>query len=203
VISIISKVIMHQHWFYGQEGNRLGPCTAQQLRELAIAGKILLTDTVWKEGIDRGVLATRVKNLFPLPATLSLSRDFTASVSQPAVPESSHAEGPLDKPTPRGSLEDAPEVVGSLDEGSPVKTPAPYQPSAEKKQVRKGRASAIKGAKITGQDGTTVQFRKLCTTCGYEDPSRATMPIRTGMTRIPFYCRKCRKPRDVEIQGMY
>jgi hypothetical protein len=194
---------MVQQWFYGQEGNKLGPCTAQQLRELASAGKIVLTDTIWKEGIDLGVLATRVKNLFPLPAILPLSRDVAAPVNQPAAHESTGIDARPAESIPSLSSGHAAEVAGTMEGSAPVKTPTPaYQPSGEKKQVKKGRAIALKGAKITGQDGTTVQFRKICTTCGHEDPSRTTLPIRTGMTRIPFYCPKCRKSREVEIQGL-
>ncbi len=58
------------------------------------------------------------------------------------------------------------------------------------------------GAKLMGQDGLTVQFKKICTTCGHEDATRSTIKIRTGVTRIQYYCPKCRKPRAVEIQGI-
>ncbi len=54
---------------------------------------------------------------------------------------------------------------------------------------------------IVGQDGTTVKFRKKCTTCNHEDRSWQTIPIPRGTIRVAFYCPKCRKQRQVEIHG--
>jgi hypothetical protein len=51
---------------------RFGPFSAAQLRQLATAGRLRATDTVWKEGMTKGALAARVKNLFPAPATEAL-----------------------------------------------------------------------------------------------------------------------------------
>jgi hypothetical protein len=59
-----------------------------------------------------------------------------------------------------------------------------------------------KGALIVGQDGTTVKFRKKCTTCGYEDGTRNLLKITNGVTRVGFYCPKCHKRREVEVQGI-
>jgi hypothetical protein len=39
---------------------------------LASTGAILLSDTIWKEGIAKGVVASRVKDLFPLTNGASL-----------------------------------------------------------------------------------------------------------------------------------
>jgi hypothetical protein len=55
---------MTTQWYYVHDAKRLGPFTARQLAELAAAGKILPTDTVWKEGMEKGVPAEKVKNLF-------------------------------------------------------------------------------------------------------------------------------------------
>jgi hypothetical protein len=195
--------MMHQQWFYGQEGHKLGPCTAQQLRELALAGKILLSDTIWKEGIDKGVLARRVKNLFPVPDLVPLRSDAAASAGQPVMLVPCPIQEYVPARAPETSPDQEAEVASTAQGNIPHKSPPPaYQPSGEKKPAKKGRALAIKGAKITGQDGISVQFRKMCTQCGHEDPSRMTIPIRTGMTRMVFYCRKCRKSRAVEIQGL-
>jgi hypothetical protein len=190
---------MSQQWYYGQEGHKVGPCTAQQLRDLASAGKIILSDTIWKEGTDQGMLANRVKNLFPAPPGPSPSSTVALADSGPAVQEQPVAEGQAESST------SAPEqpVQEAAAETAPANTvTAPYQAGADKKPVKKPRAMAIIGAKIFGQDGMTVQFKKICTKCGHEDASRSTIKIRTGITRVPFYCPKCRKPRDVAIQGM-
>ena len=189
---------MADHWYYGNAGRRQGPCSTQQLRDLAAVGKVLLTDTIWKEGTEQGQSAARVKNLFPPPGLLA------EALVSPLLPPDAPSEdsGALVADGPAG---DDPVAESSADVNADLPAvpvdPNKYVPSA-KKAERKGRALAIKGCIITSQDGTTVQYRKICTTCRYEDPTRTTMKLRLGMTRIAFYCRKCRKSRSVEIQGM-
>jgi hypothetical protein len=180
---------MNQLWFYGQTGNKLGPFSAQQLRDLALAGKILVTDTVWKDGIEKGVLRDRVKNLFPVPPGIAV----------PAVVAASQVAA-----DPAAAL--AP--VTSTEEPSappaPVDKPAVEQPAnkaAVAQAAKKLRALVLRGARIMGQDGAFMQFVKVCTTCKHEDTARTSMRIRTGKMKFNFFCRKCRKGRDVEIQG--
>jgi transcription elongation factor Elf1 len=60
---------------------------------------------------------------------------------------------------------------------------------------------AGKGAVIVGQDGTTVKYRKKCTTCGHEDSSWRSIPITRGTTRVSYFCPKCRRTCAVEIHG--
>ena len=59
-------------WYYAHDENRIGPFSSRQLKELASTGAILVCDTIWKEGIVKGVVASRVKNLFPLANGASL-----------------------------------------------------------------------------------------------------------------------------------
>lgn len=57
---------MSNRWFYAHADNaRLGPYTADEMRSLAISGDILRTDTIWVNDRPKGVLATRVQDLFP------------------------------------------------------------------------------------------------------------------------------------------
>ena len=56
---------MADRWYYAHGARRLGPFTARELSGLAAAGKLLPADTVWKEGMEKGVLAEKVKHLFP------------------------------------------------------------------------------------------------------------------------------------------
>ncbi len=149
---------MADRWYYARDENRLGPFSAKELRDLADAGRIVSTDTIWKDGVAAGVPAWRVKNLF-------------AAKPVPVAPP------------------------------PPARPAAPPQPTAGPSQPRKGRATAIRGAIIVTQDGTTVFFKKKCHRCGHEDNTRSRMPIATGTTRTRFFCPKCRKLGPVEIQG--
>jgi len=71
---------MAAFWYYAHNENRLGPFSSRQIKELAGAGAILLSDTIWKQGIAKGMLACRVKNLFPRANVESLK-----SVKPPAA----------------------------------------------------------------------------------------------------------------------
>src|SRR4029077_16118594 len=58
---------MAAHWYFATEQEKLGPFSSAQLKELAVVGRLSPTHTVWKEGVEKGVLAAKVKNLFPAP----------------------------------------------------------------------------------------------------------------------------------------
>src|SRR5258708_64845 len=70
--------LMDDEWYYEHGDNRGGPCSGRQLRELADSGKIVPKDTIWKEGVEGGVLAGKVKNLFP-----KADAAFSLAVSDP------------------------------------------------------------------------------------------------------------------------
>jgi hypothetical protein len=55
---------MVDRWYYAHDGARLGPFSSEQLKTLAAGGKILRTDTVWQEGVEKGALAAKVRSLF-------------------------------------------------------------------------------------------------------------------------------------------
>jgi hypothetical protein len=216
---------MADQWYYAHGGNKLGPFSARLFKDLADAGRILPTDTVWKEGIEKGVSAARVKNLLPrapasspadlsapapalspLPAEAQVEAPLVEAAAKtlpakppPAVaapPASAQEDQSGEKIAPGLSPEDGDQ---SLDE-EPAPLPAPPRPQPN--QPKKGRAIAAKGAVLISQDGQTVQYRKKCCKCGHEDASKNRMPIRHGLTRATFFCPKCRKLGPVEIQGM-
>ena len=56
---------MTDQWYYVHDSKRIGPLTARQLMERASAGQLKPTDMVWKEGMEKGIPAEKVKNLFP------------------------------------------------------------------------------------------------------------------------------------------
>jgi hypothetical protein len=84
--------------------------------------------------------------------------------------------------------------------------PAPAIPAAvapaPRPKEREKRVVEIRGGILCSQDGVSVRFKKKCTHCGQEEPARSTAQIRNGSMRVPFYCRKCKKPRTVEMRGI-
>jgi DNA-directed RNA polymerase subunit M/transcription elongation factor TFIIS len=56
---------MSDRWYFAHKDGKKGPFSGRQLMEMAGAGQILRTDTVWKEGVEKGVAASKVQYLFP------------------------------------------------------------------------------------------------------------------------------------------
>jgi GYF domain 2 len=201
-------------WYYAHEGLKSGPLSSRQLKDLADADLVFPIDTVWKEGTARGVLATKVKNLLtakpvhlilpnaqsapdeemtPPPNTgdLITSRlEACPIVSAEAAAATTALAGNGTEPAPDGST-----AVEAVD------APAAAAPRPQPLPTRRARATAGRGAEIVGQDGTTVKFRKRCIVCGYQDTCWHTMPIVNGLTRVSFFCPKCRKSRAAEVHG--
>jgi hypothetical protein len=170
-------------WFYSHDGVKIGPCSAQQLQQTAAAGGLVPTDTVWKEGTEKGALASKVKNLFAspeIPATLPALAPILAPASGPAEIE------PVAAADPAGV-----EAVAETRR----QAPPPQKPKTN-------RAVAGRGAIVVSQDGVRVSFRKTCIVCKYEDTCRHNVLIRQGKMSVPFFCPKCRKNRPVELQCM-
>jgi hypothetical protein len=197
---------MGNEWFYAREGGKLGPFTADRLKELAGAGQILPTDTVWKEGLERGVLASRVQHLFVAAVLITPEQGIMAApapLQNPATIISPMAEAvrpevnSVDFPATVSPPVDEPKQEAVTE---PAPKPNEYNP--QQSPAKKGRATAGRGAIIVSQDGFTVQYRKKCMRCNHEDASKNRMPIRSGMTRASYFCPKCRKLQQVEIQAI-
>ena len=179
---------MAMQWYYGRGSDISGPVSEAQLSSLVASGQVLRTDTVWQDDVEQGVAAGTVKSLFEsLP-----QREVMEEKSIPNViglsPEGSWIDptAPVEQPL----VADEPAV------------PAPPLVAPMPKPANRGRATAGKGVIIVGQDGKTVKFRLKCTVCGLEDSSWKTIAIPRGTARASFYCRKCRKTRDGEINGI-
>ena len=80
-------------WYYAHDGeDRQGPFSGEQLKEFAAQGVISPTATVWKGGVDDGVAAHLVKNLFaappiPTPAAAAPAEVAVEAAKPPAAPE--------------------------------------------------------------------------------------------------------------------
>ncbi|HVS35781.1 MAG TPA: GYF domain-containing protein [Gemmataceae bacterium] len=216
--------------FVARGDNTFGPFSAAQLRRLAATGQIQLTDSIWRHGaMEQAVFAAKVKNLFPAPPVLAAGKAPGAAETPGPTPAPTAAAVPSSAPVvPSAPPPDPSAALGRSDEAKPVTAAptnsapqdsaavvSPAEPSATAKAVprekappptpelvRKRRAIAVKGAVILSQDGVTVHYRKKCSQCGFEDRCRSVMPIGNGMTRGNFFCTKCRKGREVQIQGI-
>ncbi len=80
-------------WWYTKNGERQGPVSSSQLRQLAQSGELLPTDMVFKEGGSEWKLASTVSNLFP-PAASGGSSGFRTD--RPAREERNRGGGDFD-----------------------------------------------------------------------------------------------------------
>jgi hypothetical protein len=206
---------MASQWYYGERENRQGPFSDQQLRALADQGQIQPTDTIWKEGVEQGIPAHRVKNLLvpgaapasppapPAATTLASpppeTAEFEPADESPEAPPETAEYTPADESPetpPDGEAE-------ACEEAKPVEQPAEAAKSQPPPaRARKPKAVAIRGCVIVSQDGETVIFTKKCVQCGNAETGRSRRPIRMGTTRDTYFCKKCKKVRPVEIMGM-
>jgi len=153
------------------------------MKDLATLGSILRSDTVWKDGVEKGVLASKVKYLFTIPsASVIVSVQKVTALSKPATAPAA----------PPSAVEPA---AGSQER--PVA--AAPKPALVQKPAQKGKAVATKGAEIISQDGLKAKYRRICTVCKQKDVSVQTIVISNKTTNSGFYCPKCKKRRDVTI----
>ena len=63
---------MTDHWYYAKQGQRLGPISSQNLKQLAASGQITPTDLIWRKGMANWTPAEKVKGLtFASPPPLT------------------------------------------------------------------------------------------------------------------------------------
>jgi hypothetical protein len=135
---------MADQWYYSQGGDKVGPFSARQFKDLADAGRISPTDTVWKEGIELGVSAARVKNLLPLAPTGSAAVDVSDPLA-PALPPS-----PPPTAAPGGAT-----LVDGRAETPPAESPpavaAPPESSVSSPASAEAKQSAEKVSETPGR----------------------------------------------------
>jgi hypothetical protein len=217
---------MANQWYFARDGETAGPFSAAQLQKLAASGQIRRQDTVWVAGTDRRVSAAKVKGLFavapapvppaapaappapsrrrsPQPATLAVesSPPPAATAAAPATLAERLAAGEDLELAPGTKLwEDA--APAEPDDPAAEQPREAKQPSPPQAEARNKRVLAVKGGVLSAQDGKVVRYRKQCLRCGYLDTSMTTMPIRAGVTRVNFFCPKCRKSQQTEVTGV-
>jgi hypothetical protein len=69
---------MSTEWYYSSSGQKVGPVSENQIRQLAASGKLAASDLIWRAGQPNWVSAGSVPGLFPGPPPLP-----TAGHSQP------------------------------------------------------------------------------------------------------------------------
>lgn len=77
-------------WFYLSAGKKHGPIDSIELRKLARTGKVLPTDSIWKEGLPDWIEAADIEGLFTLaPTDIHTLNDTEEPADEDEEPESS------------------------------------------------------------------------------------------------------------------
>jgi len=206
---------MVDRWYFARDGRQSGPFSAAQLQELAAGGQLQPQDLVWKEGMAKGVPAVKVRKLFSDGQIAAAAAVPAVQVSPAPAPSEPSPSPPAPRLTPLAVRLASPEeldLAPAAHSAAPLPEAAPAlasQPVAQRKEtpppqapVKSLRVLGVKGGVLMSQDGTHVKYRKKCLRCGYADTSLTTMPIRSGVTRVNFFCPRCKKSQQVEIQGV-
>src|SRR5688572_23989710 len=85
---------MASAWYYEIDGERRGPVSSAQLRQLAVAGKLRPQHLIWKEGLKNKIRADLLKGLFdglptagaPVPAKQPTAAAPPALRQKPSAP---------------------------------------------------------------------------------------------------------------------
>lgn len=76
---------MADNWYVGKNGNKSGPFSPAELRDMASRGDLLPTDMVWKQGLASWVQASAIKGLFASSAA-AVSRPTAGPPTNPYAP---------------------------------------------------------------------------------------------------------------------
>jgi hypothetical protein len=87
---------MADNWYVGRNGQRSGPFTTPQVRQMAASGELKPSEMVWKEGMANWVAASTIKEFFT---------NAPSAVNPYAAPDTAISDGGGAKgPTPPGDL---------------------------------------------------------------------------------------------------
>jgi hypothetical protein len=64
---------MANQWYFAWDDHKFGPFSALQLQELAVLGRLQPSDIVWKNDMEKGVVAEKVQHLFGHPPVESFA----------------------------------------------------------------------------------------------------------------------------------
>jgi len=222
---------MAEKWFYAREGEKFGPFSATQLKELTATEQLRPQDTVWKEGMEQGVLAVKVRHLFsPIQAKGAPAQPGRRTVPVPAPPRSPSRQltpqppgldaDSVPPPSPpviqaislksRSILPDDLELIPIDDRiSAPTVSASPTDDTGsehsdvpEQEEVKKRRVLGVVGVVFPSKGGLVVKYGKKCLKCGYADTKLTTTPIQRGIRWTYFICPKCKKSQRVEIQSV-
>lgn len=77
---------METQWYYRKDGQKLGPVSSRQLKELAASGQLQPTDMIWREKLPKWAEARKVQGLFPRGNPVNSPNPQMAFSGEAAIP---------------------------------------------------------------------------------------------------------------------
>jgi len=139
-------------WYYTQQGQQQGPVAAAQLKQLAVSGRLLPTDLVWKEGLANWVPASSARGLFPQsPASGAVAPGSGRTAGSGGAPSSGRTSASSGAPA-SGRPRPGPIAVTPIDDDDYEEAPL------ERRLQRKwhGLSTGVWIAIIGGSVGTLI-----------------------------------------------
>ncbi len=131
---------MADQWHVTRDEKKSGPFSSTALRRLAVSGKLLPSDEIWKEGMTKSVPASNLKGLFSDASSSAPSPSFSPNPSPPP-PQ------PISSPPPISSLPSVPNQHSG--ETAQPASPAPGHSFLER--AKAGAADLAAKAKAAAQ----------------------------------------------------
>lgn len=94
-------------WYYERQGQRLGPCSLEQMKQLVAAGELRGDNLVWRDGMPGWVALKTVRELDVVPASAKApppppgpARTAPAAPAKPSTPSPQQTAAPAEVPKP-------------------------------------------------------------------------------------------------------
>lgn len=170
-------------WYYEKNGQRCGPYSASQLKQLATAGGLSPTDLVWKESFSDWVSASRVKGLFP---------------PSPVI-EAAHA--PADPPLLASATDDlAPSDVSAVVPAAVVPPEMP-PPITATESVQPAASFAHPTTPAVPASVSATALRTVLSVGLWNQLVAAGFPVDADVFWLPVHSSKVREQSAAEIGG--
>jgi serine/threonine protein kinase len=155
-------------YFYTRGDEQCGPVSSAELKSLALAGSLLPTDQIWKEGMIEWVPASSAKELFPTaaPATTPRPPPLRRVSSNPSLDNLD-----LESTIPRAKASPPTSIIGSS---------APREPSTSQATETLAIGNTLDGkyvvTKVLGKGGIGIVYKAAERDTGVEFAIKVLSP---------------------------
>jgi len=187
---------MAAQWHYSKGGERHGPVSSDQLRQLAASGQLGPTDLVWRDGMAEWQKASSVKGLFPRrasgpgePPPIPQSQPHHMADPAPTTPQSaagqSEKRGLLGTLSSLGHTEKTATVVAVLTRLRNLEGDSSKQPNSPATSADKAKSPVVAMKQKAGQLLCLSVLLLACTSVSNAEVQEITARVGPQQTIFP------------------